>query len=156
VDIRELETGHYRRQIGMVLQDPYLFHGTVLENIRYGLPEASAGDVIAAAQAANAHDFVVKLPHGYDTVVGERGHTLSGGERQRVAVARALFNEPRVIVADEPSGDLDRPRAEALHTLLLALPREHGTAVVVATHNEDLARRTDRVFSLCAGRLARI
>ncbi|HEV8511424.1 MAG TPA: ABC transporter ATP-binding protein, partial [Gemmatimonadales bacterium] len=73
VDIRRLDTGHYRRQIGMVLQDPYLFHGTVLENIRYGLPEAPLGQVVAAAQAANAHDFITKLQHGYDTVVGERG-----------------------------------------------------------------------------------
>src|SRR5438874_2740990 len=73
VDLRRLDTGHYRRQIGMVLQDPYLFHGTVLDNIRYGLPEASLGHVVAAAQAANAHDFITKLQHGYDTVVGERG-----------------------------------------------------------------------------------
>ena len=78
VDLRELESAHYRRQLGMVLQDPYLFHGTVLENIRYGHPEASPERVIEASRAANAHDFIVKLPHGYDTVVGERGQTLSG------------------------------------------------------------------------------
>src|SRR5207245_1393148 len=72
VDVRRLETGHYRRQIGMVLQDPYLFHGTVLENIRYGLPAASLEQAVAAARAANAHDFICKLQHGYDTVVGER------------------------------------------------------------------------------------
>src|SRR5207245_6600211 len=71
VDLRRLETGHYRRQIGMVLQDPYLFHGTVLENIRYGLPEAPLEQVVAAARAANAHDFICRLAHGYDTVVGE-------------------------------------------------------------------------------------
>jgi ATP-binding cassette subfamily B protein len=70
VDIRRLDTGHYRRQIGMVLQDPYLFHGTVLENIRYGMPEAPLSQVVTAAQAANAHDFIAKLTHGYDTVVG--------------------------------------------------------------------------------------
>jgi lipoprotein-releasing system ATP-binding protein len=78
---------------------------------------------------------------------------LSGGERQRVAVARALFNDPHVVLADEPSGDLDRDRAEALHHLLLSLPRERGAALVVATHNEDLARSADRVLSLCDGRL---
>src|SRR3989449_931144 len=82
VDVRQLDTGHYRRQIGMVLQDPYLFHGTVLENIRYGLPEASLEQAVAAAQAANAHDFITKLQHRYDTGVGERGDALPGGERQ--------------------------------------------------------------------------
>src|SRR6185503_14862757 len=90
VDVRQLDTGDYRRQLGMVLQDPYLFHGTVLENIRYAHNEASLGEVITAAKAANAHDFICKLGQGYDTVVGERGHTLSGGERQRVSIARAI------------------------------------------------------------------
>src|SRR6266536_2553129 len=98
VDVRRLETGHYRRQMGMVLQDPYLFHGTVLENIRYGLPEASLDEAIAASRAANAHDFICKLQHGYDTVVGERGHTLSGGERQRVSIARAILHDPRILI----------------------------------------------------------
>ena len=83
IDLRTIDTGSYRRQVGMVLQDPYLFHGTVAENIRYGLPDAGIGQVVSAARAANAHDFVCRLPHGYDTMVGERGHTLSGGERQR-------------------------------------------------------------------------
>src|SRR5205823_10677113 len=76
VDVRRLDTGHYREQLGMVLQDPYLFHGTVLENIRYAMPEAELDAVVAAAKAANAHDFVCRLGQGYDTVVGERGHTL--------------------------------------------------------------------------------
>ncbi|MGI9627283.1 MAG: ABC transporter ATP-binding protein, partial [Longimicrobiales bacterium] len=79
VDIRELDLGHYRTQLGMVLQEPYLFHGTVLENIRYGAPQASLESVVSSARAANAHDFICRLPHGYDTVVGERGQTLSGG-----------------------------------------------------------------------------
>src|SRR3989442_722452 len=107
VDIRRLETGHYRRQLGMVLQDPYLFHGTVLENIRYGLPEATLEQAVAAARAANAHDFICKLQHGYDTVVGERGHTLSGGERQRGSIARAILHDPRILILDEATARVD-------------------------------------------------
>src|SRR5438034_642170 len=107
VDVRRLETGHYRRQMGMVLQDPYLFHGTVLEKIRYGLPEASLGEAIAASRAANAHDFICKLQNGYDTVVGERGHTLSGGERQRVSIARAILHDPRILILDEATSSVD-------------------------------------------------
>ena len=87
IDIRRLDSGDYRRQIGMVMQDPYLFHGTVLENIRYGMPDASLDRVIAAARAANAHDFINKLTHGYDTVVGERAYAL--GWRAAAGVDRA-------------------------------------------------------------------
>ena len=94
VDIRSLEVGHYRRQVGMVFQEPYLFHGTVVDNIRYGHPEAKLDRVIEAARAANAHDFICRLSHGYDTVVGERGQTLSGGERQRVSIAPGHPSRP--------------------------------------------------------------
>ncbi|HKG92446.1 MAG TPA: ABC transporter ATP-binding protein, partial [Gemmatimonadaceae bacterium] len=122
VDIRALDTGHYRQQLGMVLQDPYLFHGTVLENVRYGLPDASLADVIAAARAANAHDFICKLGQGYDTVVGERGHTLSGGERQRISIARAILHDPRVLILDEATSAVDteteREIQEAIERLI--------------------------------------
>ena len=151
VDIRQLETGHYRRQIGMVLQDPYLFHGTVLENIRYGLPEASLGDVIAAAQAANAHDFVVKLPHGYDTMVGERGHTLSGGERQRVSIARAILHDPRILILDEATSSVDtvteREIQQALDRLIA------GRTVFAIAHRLSTLRLASRLFVVEDGRL---
>ncbi len=151
VDLRRLDTGHYRRQIGMVLQDPYLFHGTILENIRYGLPEASLGEAIAAAQAANAHDFVTKLQHGYDTVVGERGHTLSGGERQRVSIARAILHDPRILILDEATSSVDteteREIQEALERLIA------GRTVFAIAHRLSTLRKASRLFVIEDGRL---
>lgn len=151
VDVRELETGHYRRQIGMVLQDPYLFHGTVLENIRYGLPEASLRDVIAAAQAANAHDFVCKLPNGYDTVVGERGHTLSGGERQRVSIARAILHDPRILILDEATSSVDTETEREIQQALDRLIA--GRTVFAIAHRLSTLRRASRLFVIEDGRL---
>ena len=152
VDVRQLEAGHYRRQIGMVLQDPYLFHGTVLENIRYGLPAASLDQAVAAAQAANAHDFICKLQHGYDTVVGERGHTLSGGERQRVSIARAILHDPRILILDEATSSVDteteREIQEALERLIA------GRTVFAIAHRLSTLRRASRLFVIVDGRLA--
>ncbi len=151
VDLRRLETGHYRRQIGMVLQDPYLFHGTVLENIRYGLPGASLGQAVAAARAANAHDFICKLQHGYDTVVGERGHTLSGGERQRVSIARAILHDPRILILDEATSSVDteteREIQEALERLIA------GRTVFAIAHRLSTLRKASRLFVIADGRL---
>lgn len=144
VDVRRLDSGHFRRQIGMVLQDPYLFHGTVLDNIRYGLPEAPLESVVAAARAANAHDFICKLPHGYDTVVGERGQTLSGGERQRVSIARAVLHDPRILVLDEATSSVDteteREIQEALERLI------HGRTVFAIAHRLSTLRKASRLF----------
>src|SRR5438477_11385981 len=151
VDVRRLETGHYRRQMGMVLQDPYLFHGTVLENIRYGLPEASLDEAIAASRAANAHDFICKLQHGYDTVVGERGHTLSGGERQRVSIARAILHDPRILILDEATSSVDteteREIQEALERLIA------GRTVFAIAHRLSTLRKAARLFVIADGRL---
>ena len=151
VDVRRLETGHYRRQIGMVLQDPYLFHGTVLENIRYGLPEASLEATIAAAKAANAHDFVCKLPHGYDTVVGERGHTLSGGERQRVSIARAILHDPRILILDEATSSVDTETEREIQQALERLTA--GRTVFAIAHRLSTLRRASRLFVIEDGRL---
>jgi ATP-binding cassette, subfamily B, bacterial len=152
VDIRTLDTGHYRQQLGMVLQDPYLFHGTVLENIRYGLPGASLGAVIAAGKAANAHDFICKLGQGYDTVVGERGHTLSGGERQRISIARAILHDPRILILDEATSSVDteteREIQEALERLIA------GRTVFAIAHRLSTLRRASRLFVIEEGRLA--
>src|SRR5687767_6105264 len=152
VDIRTLDTGHYRQQLGMVLQDPYLFHGTVLENIRYGLQTASLSAVVAAAKAANAHDFICKLGQGYDTVVGERGHTLSGGERQRISIARAILHDPRILILDEATSSVDteteREIQEALERLIA------GRTVFAIAHRLSTLRRASRLFVIEEGRLA--
>jgi ATP-binding cassette subfamily B protein len=150
-DIRRLDTGHYRRQIGVVLQDSHLFHSTVVENIRYGSPQASLGEVIEAARAANAHEFVTRLPNGYDTVVGERGHTLSGGERQRIAIARAILNDPRILILDEATSSVDteteRKIQEALERLV------EGRTVFAVAHRLSTLRRATRLLVLKEGRL---
>jgi len=152
VDVRRLDSGHFRRQIGMVLQDPYLFHGTVLENIRYGLPDAGLAEVVAAARAANAHDFVCKLQHGYDTIVGERGVRLSGGQRQRVAIARAILADPRILILDEATSSVDteteREIQEALERLI------HGRTVFAIAHRLSTLRKANRLFVIEDGMLA--
>jgi ATP-binding cassette subfamily B protein len=152
VDVRDLETGHYRRQIGMVLQEPYLFHGPVLENIRYGHPEARLEQVVEAAKAANAHDFIVKLPQGYDTIVGERGQNLSGGERQRVSIARAILHDPRILILDEATSavdtDTERKIQEAMDRLVA------GRTVFAIAHRLSTLHKASRLFVMKDGRLA--
>ena len=151
VDLRKLETGHYRQQIGMVLQDPYLFHGTVLENIRYGKPEATLDEIITAARAANAHDFIVKLTHGYDTVVGERGHTLSGGERQRVSIARAILHDPRILILDEATSSVDTETERRIQEALDHLVA--GRTVFAIAHRLSTLRKASRLFVIEDGRV---
>ncbi len=151
VDVRDLDTGHYREQLGMVLQDPYLFHGSVVENIRYGKPGASLAQVIEAAGAANAHDFLCKLPNGYDTIVGERGHTLSGGERQRISIARAILHDPRILILDEATSSVD---TETEYKIQEALDRLVANRTVFAiAHRLSTLRRADRIFVVEEGRL---
>lgn len=151
IDVRTLDTGHYRRQIGIVLQDPYPFHGTILENIRYGDPAASLDAVVEASRAANAHDFICRLPLGYDTVVGERGQTLSGGERQRVSIARAILHDPRILILDEATSAVDteteRKIQEAIDRLV------SGRTVFAIAHRLSTLARADRIFVMKNGHL---
>ncbi|MHC4915231.1 MAG: ABC transporter ATP-binding protein [Planctomycetota bacterium] len=151
-DVRDLDLEDYRRQVGMVLQDPYLFHGSILDNIRYGLPEADPQRVIAAARAAGAHDFVCKLPHGYETVVGERGQTLSGGERQRISIARAVLSDPRILILDEATSSVDtqteREIQEALEQLVA------GRTTFAIAHRLSTLKRASRLFVVEDGRIA--
>jgi ATP-binding cassette, subfamily B, bacterial len=151
VPLKELDIGGFRRQVGMVLQDPFLFHGTILENIRYGLQKASLSEVISAAQAANAHDFICRLPNGYDTVVGERGHTLSGGERQRISIARAILHDPRVLILDEATSSVD---TETEHQIQEALNRlVAGRTVIAIAHRLSTLKRASRLLVVKDGRL---
>jgi len=151
VDVRELDSGHYRQQLGMVLQDPYLFFGTVAENIRYGLPEASDAEVIAAAKAANAHDFICRLDHGYDTLVGERGHTLSGGERQRVSIARAILRDPKLLILDEATSSVDTETERKIQEALNRLTE--GRTVIAIAHRLSTLHKADRIFVVRDGRI---
>jgi ATP-binding cassette subfamily B protein len=151
VDIKQLDIGHYRRQLGMVLQDPYLFLGTVAENIRYGMPEASFDQVVDAARAANAHDFLCKLSNGYETMVGERGHTLSGGERQRISIARAILADPRILILDEATSSVD---TETEHKIQEAMERLiAGRTVFAIAHRLSTLRRASRLFVIEDGHL---
>ena len=152
VDVRDLDSGHFRQQLGMVLQDPYLFHGTIIDNIRYGVPDATVDQVVNAAQAANAHDFICRLEHGYDSVVGERGHTLSGGERQRVSIARAILSDPRILILDEATSAVD---TETERNIQQALDRLiEGRTVFAIAHRLSTLRRASRLFVVEDGRLA--
>ena len=151
VDIRDLDVGPYRKQIGMVMQDPFLFHGSILDNIRYGYQEADLEQIVTAATAANAHEFISKLKLGYDTIVGERGHTLSGGERQRVSIARAILHNPRILILDEATSSVDteteRNIQEALERLI------EGRTVIAIAHRLSTLRKASRLFVMHEGSL---
>jgi ATP-binding cassette subfamily B protein len=151
VDLRQLDSGLYRQQVGMVLQDPYLFHGSVLDNIRYGMPDATLDQVVAAARTANAHDFIMKLPHAYDTLVGERGHTLSGGERQRVSIARAVLKNPRILILDEATSSVDTETERKIEEAMQRLVQ--GRTVFAIAHRLSTLRRASRLFVIKDGRL---
>ena len=153
-DLRQLDPGWLRRQVGVVSQEPILFSGTIAENVRYGRPGASVPEVIAAARAANAHDFVARFPDGYATRVGERGVQLSGGQKQRVAIARAVLKDPRVLVLDEATSALD---AESEHLVQEALDRlMKGRTTLVIAHRLSTVQGADRVVVLENGRIVQV
>lgn len=154
IDVAQLESGAYRRQVGIVLQEPYLFHGSLLDNIRYGRPEATLGEVIEAARAANAHDFICKLPLGYDTIVGERGHSLSGGERQRISIARAVLSDPRILILDEATSAVDTETEMKIQQALDRLVK--GRTVFAIAHRLSTLRRASRLFVIDNGRLSEV
>jgi ATP-binding cassette, subfamily B, bacterial len=151
-DVREWQLKSLRRQIAIVLQEPFLFPASVAENIAYGNPHARLEEIKQAATAAHAHEFISRLPDGYQTVLGERGATLSGGERQRLSIARALLKDAPILILDEPTSALDSETEQALVHALANLTR-HRTTFIIA-HRLSTIRRADRVVVLENGIIA--
>ncbi len=153
-DLRTVTLESLRRQIGLVEQDPFLFSLSVKDNIRYGHPDASDQQVAAAARAAAADDFILELPQGYDTLVGERGINLSGGQRQRLALARALLVDPRILILDDATSSVD---AETEAQIMDALRGIKGTrTTLIIAHRPSTVLLADRVALLDAGRVVQV
>lgn len=150
-DVRDMDVTALRRQIGVVLQEPYLFHGTISENIAYGSVSASVGDIIRAAKAANAHDFICGFPDGYETLVGERGQTLSGGERQRISIARAILHDPRILILDEATSSVDTETEKKIQEALRRLVT--GRTTFAIAHRLSTLNSADRLFVFEKGKL---
>jgi len=151
VDIREMPLDTLRAAMAVVSQDTYLFYGTVAENLRLGAPDATRAELEAAARAANAHDFIQRLPHGYETMVGERGQTLSGGERQRIAIARALLKDAPILILDEATASVDAANEEDIRQALARLTRERTTLVIA--HRLSAVADADTIVVLEAGHM---
>ncbi len=154
VDLRALSVPGYRRHIGLVLQEPFLFFGTIAENIAYGRPGATRAEIVAAARAAHAHEFILRLPHGYDSLVGERGQALSGGERQRVSIARALLIDPRILILDEATSSVDTETEKEIQKALDNLVR--GRTTIAVAHRLSTLRRADRLVVLDRGEIVEV
>jgi ABC-type multidrug transport system fused ATPase/permease subunit len=151
VDIRDLTLASLRRQISSVLQDVFLFHGTVRENILFGRPDATEDEMIEAARVANAHEFIVQLPQGYDTLIGERGVKLSGGQRQRLAIARAVLKDAPILILDEATSSVDTETElliqQALERLMV------GRTTIIIAHRLSTIRSADAIVVLEDGRI---
>ena len=152
VDIRRIALSDYRRHIGIVLQDPFLFFGTLGDNIAYGAPQAGPARVIDAARAARAHEFVLKLPEAYDSLVGERGQSLSGGERQRIAIARAILVDPKLLILDEATSAVDVQTEREIQSALDEVVR--GRTTVAIAHRLSTLRKADLLVVLKNGKVA--
>ena len=149
VDIRSFAVSDYRRNIGLVLQEPFLFFGTIAENIAYGKPHATREEIIASARAAHAHEFILRLPQGYDSMVGERGQGLSGGERQRISIARALLIDPRILIMDEATSSVDSETEKEIQKALDNLVK--GRTTIAIAHRLSTLHRADRLVVLDRG-----
>ena len=153
-DTRQVNLQSLREQIGVVLQDPFLFNGTVAENIAYGHPESSLEQIVAGAKAANAHDFIMNMPDGYDTMVGERGIRVSGGERQRLSIARAILRDPRILILDEATSNVDTQTEAQIQEALERLVQ--GRTTFAIAHRLSTLKNAHRLLILDKGKLAEI
>jgi len=151
VDVREMDLVALRKQIGIVLQTSLLFSDTIKGNIAYGRPDATMDEIVAAAKAAQAHEFIEGFTNGYDTIVGERGVTLSGGQRQRVAIARALLMNPRVLILDDSTSSVDTQTEKLIQTALDTLME--GRTTFVIAHRLSTVRRADMILVMNGGRI---
>ncbi len=151
VNIKDISQSALRSQIGVVLQETFLFSGTIRENIAYSKPYATDEEIIAAARTANAHDFIMNLPQGYNTMVGEKGYSLSGGERQRIAIARAIIHNPRILILDEATASLDTETEKLIQDALNKLVRNRTTLAIA--HRLSTLRNADKLMVLDRGKL---
>lgn len=154
VDVRKIRTEDLRRHVGVVLQDPFLFPGTIRENIAYAKPDATQEEIIAAAKAANAHDFILRFPDGYDTQVGERGQRLSGGERQRISIARAILHNPRILILDEATSQVDTETERQIQEAIARLVQNRTTVAIA--HRLSTLRNAHRLVVLEQGQMVEI
>jgi ATP-binding cassette, subfamily B, bacterial len=150
-DYREQNLRDLRRQIGLVLQEPFLFNGTIAENIAYGKAGATFDDIIEAARAANAHEFILRKPDGYDTLVGERGSKLSGGERQRVSIARAILHDPKILILDEATSSVDVETERQMQQATNRLTK--GRTTIAIAHRLATLRNADKLIVLDKGEI---
>ena len=151
-DVRDYKLKPLRDQIGYVLQDTVLFRGTILENIAFGRPDATKDEIIAAAKLANAHDFIMAMPHGYDTLVGDRGSTLSGGQRQRIGIARVMVRNSPILLLDEPTAALDSESEKLVIDALEKLMK--GKTVIAIAHRLSTIRDADQIVVIAGGVVA--
>lgn len=151
IDLKDVSIKEYRSNLGCVLQEPFLFFGTVAENITYGCPDASRDQIVAAARAAGAHEFILALPAAYDSRIGERGGSLSGGERQRLSIARALLVDPRILILDEATSSVDVETEAAIQAAIDRLVT--GRTTIAIAHRLSTLRRADRIVVLDGGRI---
>lgn len=154
VDIRSFAVADYRSNIGLVLQEPFLFFGTIADNIAYGKPDATREEIIAAARAAHAHEFILRLPQGYDSMVGERGQGLSGGERQRISIARALLIDPRILIMDEATSSVDSETEKEIQKALDNLVK--GRTTIAIAHRLSTLHKADRLVVLDRGEVVEV
>jgi len=151
VDIRGIDQADFRRQFGIVLQEPFLFPGTIRDNIAYAKPEATIDEVMRAAKAANAHELILRFPDGYDTPVGERGQRLSGGERQRISIARAILHDPKILILDEATASVDTETEQLIQQAIQRLVQNRTTFAIA--HRLSTLRNADRLVVMKEGKM---